>query len=83
VTTVLDRWGNSLGLRLPKDVAEAAGLREGDRVRVEIENGAVTIRHTRPTYTLQELLVGMTPQSVHAEFEFGAAVGAERFWEPE
>ena len=33
----VSRWGNSLGLRIPKDVASRAGLREGARVEVETE----------------------------------------------
>lgn len=81
--TVLDRWGNSLGVRLPKPVAEAAGLKAGDRVEVDVEDGAVVVRHTRPRYSLKELLKGMTPRRVHREFESSALVGAERFWEDE
>jgi antitoxin component of MazEF toxin-antitoxin module len=30
------RWGNSLGLRLPKEIAAAAGLVSGDLVRVRL-----------------------------------------------
>jgi len=36
------RWGNSLGLRIPKDIALRAGLREGTRVDVEAEGGPVS-----------------------------------------
>ncbi len=31
------RWGNSLGLSIPKDIASRAGLCEGARVEVEAE----------------------------------------------
>jgi antitoxin MazE len=37
------RWGNSLGLRIPKDIALRAGLREGARVDVETEGGRIII----------------------------------------
>ena len=33
----VSRWGNSLGLRIPKDIAIRAGLREGTRVDIEID----------------------------------------------
>ena len=37
------RWGNSLGLRIPKDIARRAGLREGARVDVEAEGDRIII----------------------------------------
>ncbi|HKU68467.1 MAG TPA: AbrB/MazE/SpoVT family DNA-binding domain-containing protein [Candidatus Baltobacteraceae bacterium] len=78
----MDRWGNSLGVRLPKGIVEEAGLREGDRVDVEMRDGAITIRRARPRYTLDELLQGMTPETVHDdEFADVPLVGRERFWE--
>ncbi len=78
MTTILDNWGNSLGVRLPKGVAETVGLHAGDRVHVEVEKGTVIIRPARPRYTLDELLEGIAPEMVHAEFDYGAEVGAER-----
>ena len=80
ITTVIDRWGNSLGLRLPKVVAEAVGLDVGDRVHLEIENGAVVIRRAKPTYTLEELLEGMTAENVHGEVERSGPIGLEDVW---
>ncbi|MEJ1967580.1 MAG: AbrB/MazE/SpoVT family DNA-binding domain-containing protein [Rhizomicrobium sp.] len=60
------KWGNSLGLRVPKDVAEQAGLREGTRVDVEArEDGSVVIRKAHRRYTLEELIAGMTPDKAH------------------
>ncbi len=42
------RWGNSLGLRIPKDIALRAGLHEGTRVEVEAEGDRVIISPARP-----------------------------------
>jgi antitoxin MazE len=78
--TVLDRWGNSLGVRLPKGVAEAAGLRAGDRVSIEVVDGGVVIRHARPTYHLEELLARLKPAMLHGEVETSAPTGAEDVW---
>lgn len=77
--TSLDKWGNSLGVRLPKPVADAAGLHEGDQVDVQLEEGAVVIRPAKPRYTLAELLEGMTPASRHPETGSGEPIGRERF----
>jgi antitoxin MazE len=79
ITTVLDRWGNSLGVRLPKAVARAVGLEEGDRVCIEVENGSVVIRRAKPQYTIEELLEGLTPDMLHGEIDTGPPVGRE-FW---
>ena len=77
MTTVVDRWGNSLGVRLPKLIAAAVGLSEGDRVTIDVENGAVIVRRAKPKYTLEELLDGMTPKNVHPEIDWGPPVGKE------
>ena len=47
-TTRLSRWGNSLGLRLPKSVAREVQLDEGDTVQVSVDNGAIVVRPSRP-----------------------------------
>ena len=71
------RWGNSLGLRIPKDVAEQAGLRAGSRVEIAAENGRVVIAPARPRYVLAELLEGMTPEAMHDAFDWGPDRGRE------
>ncbi len=60
------KWGNSLGLRVPKDIAAQAGLTEGSRVDVEARaDGSVVIRKAQRRYTLEELVAGMTPDKAH------------------
>jgi antitoxin MazE len=71
------RWGNSLGLRIPKDIAEQAGLRAGCRVEVEAANGRVIISPAKPRYVLADLLQGMTPEAMHEAFDWGPDVGRE------
>jgi antitoxin MazE len=60
------KWGNSLGLRVPKDVAARAGLVEGARVDIEgFDDGRIVITPSRRRYTLEELLAGMKPENQH------------------
>lgn len=75
--TQIARWGHSLGLRLPKSVALEAQLDEGDRVDVSVKNGAVVIRPSRPTYSLNQLVVKITPRNRHGEIDWSAPVGHE------
>jgi antitoxin MazE len=76
-TTQIAKWGNSLGLRLPKTVAREAEVDEGDRVDVSVRNGAIVIRPSRPTYSLERLVAKITPRNRHDESDWGEPVGQE------
>ena len=71
------RWGNSLGLRIPKDIANRVGLREGARVDVEAQGDRIIISPARPRYVLAELLQGMTPEAMREAFDWGPDKGSE------
>jgi antitoxin MazE len=71
------RWGNSLGVRVPKNVAARVGLKAGSRVDIAAEDGRIVISLERPVYGLEELLVGMTPHAMHAAFDWGPDLGEE------
>ena len=71
------RWGNSLGLRIPKDIALRAGLRAGTRVDVETEGDRIIISPARPRYVLADLLKGMTPEAMREAFDWGPDKGRE------
>lgn len=56
------KWGNSLAVRLPRQVAVEARLQQGDRIRIEVnDQGTVQIRRRFPT--LDELVARITPRS--------------------
>jgi antitoxin MazE len=70
------KWGNSLGVRIPKRLAEKLGLREGARVEMEAEGDRLVISRRRPRYTLEEVLANVTPE-VRTAFDWGPDVGRE------
>ena len=72
------RWGNSLGVRVPKEIAARIGLREGSRVEVTTEGDRIVLTVRRPLYKLEELLAGMTPDAMHEAFDWGKDRGRER-----
>ena len=71
------KWGNSLGLRIPKDIAGKLGLAEGVSVEIEAEGQRVVISRARPRYRLEDLLTGMTPKAMHQAFDWGPDAGRE------
>jgi antitoxin MazE len=74
---VLARWGNSLGLRIPKDIAARTGLREGVRVEIEAQGDRIVIVPARRRYVLADLLQGVTPQAMREAFDWGPERGRE------
>ncbi len=76
--TRVQKWGNSLALRIPKVFAAEAGLREDTPVEVTLRDGEIVIQPiTRTPLTLEELLRGVTDQNLHGEWDTGPAVGRE------
>ncbi len=71
------RWGNSLGLRIPKDIAMRTGLCEGTRVEVEADGDRIVITPARQRYVLADLLQGMTPEAMRDAFDWGPDKGRE------
>jgi len=77
MTTQVSRWGNSLGVRLPKAVAGEVQLGEGDTVQLSVDNGAIVIRPSRRRYSLDELVGRITPKNRHDESDWGGPLGDE------
>lgn len=73
----ITKWGNSLGLRVPKEIATRVGLREGARVDIDARGQQILISVARPIYELNELLEGMTPEAMGDAFDWGEDRGRE------
>ena len=75
---VVQRWGNSLAVRIPSAVARAARLAEGQAVTVTAEAGGVRVTAQRGTVSLRERLARFDPKRHGGELMATAPVGAER-----
>lgn len=71
------KWGNSLGVRIPKAVAKEVGLDEGASVEVKVSGRKLVLTPTRPEYSLDELVARITPGNRHGETDWGSPVGNE------
>jgi antitoxin MazE len=78
MVTKIQRWGNSLGLRIPKSFAVDAGVEEGSEVDISIEGDRLVIRAVRPArYELKELVSLIREDNIHEEIPTGGRVGRE------
>ena len=76
--TKIQRWGNSLGLRIPRSLAIEADVEAGSTVDLAIQDGGLIIRPVRgPRYSLEDLLEGVNAGNLHDEITTGEPVGRE------
>lgn len=75
--TKIVKWGNSLGLRIPKALADEVKVREGTVVEISLAKGQLLIRPAPARYELEDLLEQVTQQNLHAEVGTGAPQGSE------
>jgi antitoxin MazE len=74
----VQRWGNSLAIRIPKPFALEIGLEQNTLVTVSISEGKLLLEPiVEPKYTLEQLLAEVTADNIHHEVETGPAVGNE------
>lgn len=77
MTTKLQKWGNSLGVRLPKDVVKKAKFRDGKSVSIKNIGSSVLITASSKEETLDDLVSKITPENRHKEVYWGPPVGNE------
>lgn len=76
--TKIQKWGNSLAIRIPKAFVREADVAYGTTVDVCVEGGRIVIDpHPEPEYRLDALLEGVTERNLHAEVASGEPVGRE------
>ena len=76
--TRIQKWGNSLALRIPKAFAIEARLEEDAVVDIALVEGQIIIKSLAAhEWTLEELLAGVTRNNIHREIETGSKVGKE------
>lgn len=76
--TRVQKWGNSLALRIPKSFADEVGLQRETSVEVSLADGKLVITPlAKPKQTLKQLLAKITKENLHQEIDTGSAAGNE------
>ncbi len=73
----IQKWGNSLAVRIPKSIAQQIGVREHDPVELHPGPDGLLLRPAPPRFTLAELVSQITPANRHAETDWGKTAGRE------
>jgi antitoxin MazE len=74
----VQKWGNSLAVRIPKPLAKDAEVREGTVLNLAVSGGKVVATPVEQRkFSLNELLAKVNKKNLHREFDFGRPAGGE------
>lgn len=73
VETTVQKWGNSLAVRIPSAFAERVAIQQGSEIEMHVVNDReISLIPKKKTPVLEELLAKVTPENRHAEIDFGS-----------
>lgn len=76
--SIIAKWGNSLAIRIPQNIAKEIDLAEGSEVKLDVVDGNLVLKpKKRNKYTLEGLVEEITPENLHNEIDSGVAKGNE------
>jgi antitoxin MazE len=74
----VQKWGNSLAVRIPKAIAQESGIDSGTSVDLQLVKGNIVLKpQPKPRYSLDDLLAGVNDSNRHDEIQTGPALGRE------
>ena len=77
MVTRVQKWGNSLALRIPQSFAVQAKVAAGTAVDIAVEKGQLVVRPVKQRYRLRDLLKAVDARNLHKEVQTGRPVGRE------
>lgn len=76
----ITKWGNSLGFRIPRGIADSLDIRVGDTLELAPADGGLLLKkasHRGKRYALTDILDSFASSSIHTEVDFGNPQGEE------
>ncbi len=77
ILTKVQKWGNSLAIRIPSAFAEQLMLKQGSEVNLLLDGNRLVIKPTRSEPSLSTLLAQVTDENIHSEVATGEPTGRE------
>ena len=78
MNATVQKWGNSLALRIPHSLAKDIHLHQGSAVEMAIVEGKMVVNPKgQPKYSLSQMLKRVTKHNRHSEYDWGRAAGKE------
>ena len=77
LVTKVSQWGNSLGVRIPKSIADKLGIKEGTEINMYADDNTITLEPVKIRYTLEELVSQITDENRHSSVDTGEPIGDE------
>ena len=78
MTVALRKWGNSLALRIPKDIATTLSIEYNSIMELVVVNGTLVLKPQKSTL-LENLVSQINSQNLHREVSTGRSVGNEEW----
>jgi antitoxin MazE len=75
--THIQKWGNSLGLRISLQLSKRLNLQAGSLVNIDIEDDRIVIQKAK--YDLESMLDQMTPENSHSLLLDDSPIGDEEW----
>jgi antitoxin MazE len=74
----VQKWGNSLAVRIPKAIARECGIDSGSAVELRLVKDSIVLKpEPKPRFTLDDLLAEVNDGNRHGEFQSGPPTGRE------
>jgi antitoxin MazE len=73
----VQKWGNSLAVRIPKNISKDTKLFEGSNIDILVEDGKILLSPSKKEFSLKELLSKITIENLHSEVSTGDPVGGD------
>ena len=74
----ITKWGNALGIRIPREIARNLKISSGDSMEMSVKDGSLIMTPVHAGEDLTALLEKVTPENSHGETDWGADIGRER-----
>lgn len=75
--TTIQRWGNSLAIRIPKAFAAQARISENSEVNISVSGNRIVVIPARREWKLDALVKNITSSNTHQEADWGERTGKE------